>query len=161
MAITRATGTTSELVNVFFRDSRSVTTVGMANVSASSINYSWCRDNSVSQSSGTCTTNTVIGTWSTDALTQISSTSTLGWYQFGVPNNALAAGRSVIVHLWSKASTVGVSPFSFEVDLRRLLVNEGSTAFAIGSMTGGVTISEIAFSSGCAKNSVLFLIVRM
>ena len=34
MAITRATGTTSELVNVYFRDTRSVSSTGMANVSA-------------------------------------------------------------------------------------------------------------------------------
>src|SRR4051812_44756355 len=117
MAITRAVGTTSEVLNVYFRDTRNVSSLGIANISASSIAFSWMRNNQATQSSGLCSSQTVLGTYSTNSLTQISSTSTLGWYQFGIQDAAFASGRSVILHLWSATSTAGVGPVDIEIDL--------------------------------------------
>ena len=141
MAITRAAGSTSEILNIYFRDNRNVSSFGMANVSASSIAFSWCRDNQATQSSGLCSSQTVLGTYSTASLTQISSTSTLGWYQFGLDNGALASGRSVVVHLWSKTSTAGLTSYSVEIDL---LGNINPVSVSSASVDFGVSTIAVA-----------------
>ena len=152
MAITRAAGSTSEIINVYFRDTRSVSSTGMANVSASSITFSWCRDNSVAASSGICSSQTVVGTYSTASLTQIGSTSTLGWYQFGLHNGALASGKSAIVHFWSTASTAGVSPFSVEIDLlgniNPVSVSSSTILLGVSTLSVPVGVSSASVNLG-------------
>ena len=158
MAILRATGTQSEILNIYFRDSRSVTTVGMPNVSASSIAFSWCKNNQTAQSSGICSSQTTLGTYSTNSLTQISSTSTLGWYQFCIDNGALVAGRSVVLHLWSATSTAGVTPYSVEIDLlgniQPVSVSTMTTPVGVSSASVNFGVSTLAVPVGVSSASV-------
>lgn len=158
MAITRAAGSTSEIVNVYFRDSRSVSTVGMPNVSSTSIAFSWCRSNQATQSSGTCSSGGTLGSYTANALTQISSTSTLGWYQWGIDNGALASGGSVILHVWSRTSTAGVSPFSLEIDLlgniQPVSVSTMTTPVGVSSHSVNVGVSTVAVLVGVSTLSV-------
>lgn len=158
MAITRATGTVSENLNVFIRNTNlgAVSTIGMANVSASSIYFSWKRDNQATLSSGTCTAGGTIGTYSVSTLTQISSTSTLGWYQFCPDNGMFASGRSAILHLWSRTSTAGHQTVQVEVDLLGNIQPVSVSTFAtdVSSVTGSVNVSSATVDFGVSTIAV-------
>jgi len=157
-AYSRAVGTASEIVPVFFEDSRGISSVGIPNISASSIAFSWCKDNQATQSSGICSSQTVVGTYSTASLMQISSTSTLGWYQFGLHNGALAAGRSCVLRLWSATSTAGVRDVNIVIDLlgnvSPVSVSSMSVPVGVSSASVNLGVSTVAVLVGVSTLSV-------
>lgn len=146
MPITRAVGTVSEILNVYIDDTRNVSSQGLPNISSSSVQFSWMRNNQATISSGTCSSNTVLGTYSTAAFTQISSTSSRGWYQFGVPDGAFASGRSVVIRIFG--AQAGFRTANIEVDLlgsvspvsvSSMLVDVGVSTIAVAEKLVGVS----------------------
>ena len=117
MKISRQVGTTNENLNIFVRDATNASSAGLANIVASSVNFGWCRNDQAALSSGTCSTSTgTLGTFTVSAFTQVNSTSSLGWYQFGVPNGIFASGRSALLHLYGAPN---MAPVPIEIELTK------------------------------------------
>jgi hypothetical protein len=60
-----------------------------------------------------------MGNYTSGAWTQISSSLALGWYQFGLPDGALAAGDSVGVHIYVSTGAFNMAPIPIEIELVR------------------------------------------
>lgn len=158
MKISRQVGTTNEVLAVFIQDYTVSTGAGLANVSSSSVNFAWCRNNQTAISSGICTAGGAIGTYSVSTLTQLSSTSTLGWYHFSPPDVLFLSGRSAILHLYGYPN---MAPVPIEVELTATnnqtiqpvgvssaSVNFGVSTLAtsVSSVTGLVAVSSLQTS---------------
>src|SRR3990167_6150669 len=116
MKISRQVGTASEVLSIFIQDSTVSTGAGLANVSASSVNFSWCRNNQATISSGVCTAGGTLGSYSVSTLTQASSTSSLGWYHFSPPDGVFVSGGSAFLHLYGYPN---MAPVPIEVELTK------------------------------------------
>jgi len=115
MYISRLTGTTSENLLVFINDATVSTGAGLANIVASSVSFSWCRDNQATISSGIGTTGT-LGTYTVSSFVQASSTSSLGWYMFCVPDGVFVSGKKGFVHLYGAPS---MAPLPILIELTK------------------------------------------
>lgn len=138
--ISRQVGTASEKLAVFVRDATNTSSAGLANIVASSVNFTWCRDDQATFSSGTCSSGGTIGTYNVSMFTQFSSTSSLGWYQFCPPDGIFASGKSVMLHLYGAPSMV---PVPIEVELTKLDNQTYLSSVAISTVSGGVRTSSI------------------
>jgi len=152
MKISRQVGTASEIVNVFIQNATVSTGVGLANVSASSVNFSWCRNNQAAISSGTCSSNTVLGTYSTAALTQLSSTSSLGWYQFGAPNGVFVSGGSAVLHLYGGPAAMAPVPMEIELTATN---NQAILPVSVSTMATPVGVSSASVNLGISSAPIL------
>ena len=116
MKISRQVGTASEILNIFVQDATVTTGAGLANIVASSVRAYWLRNDATGISSTTMTSAALVGTFSSGGWVQVNSNSTLGWYQFGIPNAALASGRSTLLHLSAAPS---MAPVPIEIELTK------------------------------------------
>ncbi len=112
--ISRQVGTVSSLVTLFLNDRTVSTGAGLANIVASTVRISWLRSDQAAVSSWTLTTGT-LGTWTASTMTQVGSTSTLGAYQFSLPDGAFVSGDSVYVHIMSSTSAFAEVPLVIEL----------------------------------------------
>ena len=140
MKITRAVGTVSEVLNLYIQDASVSTGAGLANISATSVAFSWKRNDQATLSSGTGTTGGTLGTYGVSTFTQVNSTSTLGWYEFGVPNGIFTSGRSALLHLYGAPNMV---PLPIEVELTKFDNQQYVTSYNISTQAGGVRVSTI------------------
>ena len=152
MKISRQVGTVSEILNIYIQDATVSTGAGLANVSASSVNFAWMRNNQATVSSGTCSSNTTLGTYSTVALIQVNSTSTLGWYQFGCPDGALASGRSVLVHLSGGPAAMAQVPIEIELTAG---TNQAINPVSVSTMATPVGVSSASVNLGISSAPIL------
>lgn len=152
MKLQKLAGATSEIFQVFIRDSSSTVgagLTGLTNASGSLTAY-YHRD--------TDTTATVIalvsmtaGTFTSSGFIEIDSVHMPGWYQFCPPNAALAAGaKSVAFHLRGatnmadmpiEVQLTAVNPDSataFMTSVASVVGAVGSVTGAVGSVTGAV-----------------------
>jgi hypothetical protein len=150
MKISRAVGTTSEILQVFIQDATVSTGAGLANIVASSVNFTWLRNDQATLSSGTCSSGGTIGTYGVSTLTQISSTSSLGWYQFGVPNGIFTSGRSSLLHLYGAPS---MAPLPMEIELTKFDNQQFVSSYNISTQAGGVRVSSTAIEFGVSTMS--------
>lgn len=139
MKISRQVGTLSETLNVFIRDATNTSSAGLANIVASSVSFGWKRSDMAAVSSGTCSSGGTLGTYSVSSLTQMSSTLALGWYEFGIPDSALASGRSVILHLYGAPSMV---PVPMEIELTKSDNQSYLSTQQVSTLGGGVRVSS-------------------
>jgi len=116
MKISRQVGTVSEILNIFVPDATVTTGAGLANVIASSVQAYWLRNDATGISSTAMTSSALVGTFSSGGWVQVNSNSTLGWYQFGIPNAALASGRSTLLHFSAAPS---MAPIPVEIELTK------------------------------------------
>lgn len=150
MKISRQVGNASEVLTVFIQNFTVSTGVGLANVSASSVNFAWCRNNMAAISSGVCTAGGTLGTYSVSTLTQLSSTSTLGWYQFSPPDIMFLSGRSAILHLYGYPN---MAPVPIEVELTATN-NQSILSVNVSGMTVPVGVSSASVLLGVSTLSV-------
>lgn len=111
-------GATSVIVRVFIQDSRSVTGAGLSGLVFNSPGLTCYRmrddDGNAAATAITLATMTR-GTWATSGFVEKDATGAPGWYEFGVPNNAIASGsRSVSIHFQGAANMV---PLPLEIEL--------------------------------------------
>lgn len=113
-------GSTSQLINIFISDSSSTSGAGKTGLLYTSTNltaYYYC--SGATPVSVTLATMTV-GTWASGGFIQIDATNMPGWYQFGVPNNALVSGcgNEVSFNIFEKTTTaLNVVPLPFAISL--------------------------------------------
>lgn len=154
--ISRQLGTTSENLRVFVNDATVSTGAGLANIVASSVSFSWSRDDMSAVSTGTCTTGTA-GTYTVSSFVQLSSTGMLGWYEFDVPNGAFLSGRKVAIHLYGAPS---MAPVPILVELTKtdnqtymssqtvstalnLIANADKAGYGVSSVNTGVNVTSV------------------
>lgn len=134
MKLQKLAGATSEIWQVFIRDSSSATGAGLTGLAygTSGLTAYYHRDTDTTATAISLATMT-IGTFTSSGFKEIDSTNMPGWYQFCPPNAALASGaKSCGIHL--KGAT-NMAPLPIEVQLTA--VNPDSiTAFitAINSL---------------------------
>ena len=116
MKLIRKVGVTSEIWQVFIRDSSSTTgagLTGLTNASGSLTAY-YHRDTDTTATAISLVTMTV-GTFTSSGFKEIDATNMPGWYQFCPPNAALASGaKSCAFHL--KGAT-NMAPLPIEAQL--------------------------------------------
>src|SRR5437899_651760 len=140
MKLSRQIGTVSQIANVFIQDATVSTGAGLANIIASSVSFTWLQDIQAAISTGTCTSGT-LGTYSSATFTQVSSSNALGWYQFGIPNGALAAGSCTLIHIYGAPN---MAPLPIEMELTKTNNQQyaSSTVYSstqvVASVTGSV-----------------------
>src|SRR3990167_7395337 len=151
MKISRHVGTVSEVLSIFIQDSTVSTGAGLANVSASSVNFAWCRNNQAAISSGVCTAGGTLGTYSVSTLTQLNSTSTLGWYQFSPPDVVFLSGRSSILHLYGYPN---MAPVPMEIELTAG-TNQAINPVSVSTMATPVGVSSASVNVGISSAPIL------
>lgn len=142
--ISRQVGSSSQILEIFIQDATVSTGAGLPNVVASSLSFSWWHTpGQAAASSGTASTAGAIGTFSTSALTQISSTLALGWYQFGSPDGLYVSGDTAHMHFYGAPS---MAPLPLEIELTKTNNQQyaSSTSFSTAAaLTGGVNVTSI------------------
>lgn len=116
MKLARKVGATSQILQVFIRDSSSTTGAGLAGLTSGSSGLTayYHRDTDTTATAISLVTMTV-GTFTSSGFKEIDATNMPGWYQFCPPNAALASGASSCgFHL--KGAT-NMAPLPIEVDL--------------------------------------------
>lgn len=137
MKLQKVAGATSEIWQVFIRDSSSATGAGLTGLvfNSASLTAYYHRDTDTTATAISLVTMTV-GTFTSSGFKEIDATNMPGWYQICPPNAALASGaKSVAIHL--KGAT-NMAPTPIEVQLTA--VNpDSATAFlsGIGGTWGG------------------------
>lgn len=138
-------GATSILVRVFIQDSSSTTGAGLTGLvfnSGSLVCYRMRDDDGNAGATAITLATATLGTWATGGFKEKDATNAPGWYEFGVPNAALATGsRSVSIHM--KGAT-NMAPLAFEIELTGIdnqdAVRAGMTALpnAAAEAAGGL-----------------------
>src|SRR3972149_1176746 len=111
---------TSQLIEIFISDSSSTTGAGKTALVYNSTNltaYYYC--SGTTATSVTLATMTVC-TWASGGFKEIDAANMPGWYQFGIPNNALASGcgADVNFHIFEKTTfALNVVPLPFAISL--------------------------------------------
>jgi hypothetical protein len=139
-AISRQVGTVSSLVNVFIPNATVSTGAGLANIVASTVVLAWYRNDMSAVSSTTLTTGT-LGTWASSTMTQIGSTSTLGWYQVSVPNGVFVSGDNALVHL---AGAANMAPVPVLIELTKTDNQSYLSTQVVGRVNLPVAVSSIS-----------------
>src|SRR3990167_2066219 len=145
MKISRTVGTTDEILQVFIQDSTVSTGAGLANIVASSVNFTWLRNDQATFSSGKCTSTGTLGTFTVSSLTQMSSSLMLGWYQFDPPNGVFTSGTSAAIHLYGAPN---MAPLPMEVELTKFDNQQYVSSYNISTQAGGVRVSSTAIQFG-------------
>lgn len=116
MKLQKKLGSTSEIWQIFIRDSSSTTGAGLAGLTSGTgglIAY-YHRDTDTTATAISLTSMTS-GTFTSSGFKEIDATHMPGWYQFCPPNAALASGaKSVGIHLQGAAN---MAPLPIEVQL--------------------------------------------
>lgn len=130
MKLQKVAGATSEIWQIFIRDSSSTTgggLTGLTNASAGLTAY-YHRDTDTTATAISLVSMTV-GTFTSSGFKEIDATNMPGWYQFCPPNAAIAAGaKSCAFHL--KGAT-NMAPLPIEVQLTAVNFDSAS-AFMTG-----------------------------
>ena len=116
MKISRAVGTTGELVPIFVQDATVSTGTGFPNLEISTFSSYYHRSDMTSTSSVTLVSTGTLGTWSSGQFLQINSTFMRGWYQFCLPDGVWANGSTCAVHMYGHPS---MAPVVMEFDIQR------------------------------------------
>jgi hypothetical protein len=148
--ISRQVGTTNEILNIFIRDATNVSSAGLANVSSTSVSFSWMRSDQNGVSSGTATAGGTLGAYSVSTLTEMSSSLALGWYQFSPPNTVFTSGTSAILHLYGYPN---MAPTPIEIELTKDN-NQQYVSSQVFSSTQ--TVSTISAISATAASTIAF-----
>lgn len=130
MKLQKVLGATSEIWQVFVRDSSSTTGGGLTGLvfNSASLTAYYHRDTDTTATAITLVTMTV-GTFTSSGFKEIDATNMPGWYQFCPPNAALASGaKSVGIHL--KGAT-NMAPLPIEVQLTAVN-HDSATSFLTG-----------------------------
>jgi hypothetical protein len=141
MKISRVAGTTSEILQIFIRDSSSTTgagLTGLTNASSGLTGY-YCRNNQ-----GTATSISIVsmtlGTYTSGGFKELDATNMPGWYQFCPPNGVFTSGGSAAIHL--KGAT-NMAPLPIEVEITAW-DNQNATSGGLSRIDAAITTRSVA-----------------
>lgn len=134
MKLLKVAGATSEIWQVFVRDSSSTTGAGLTGLvfNSPSLTAYYHRDTDTTATAISLVTMTV-GTYTSGGFREIDSTNMPGWYQFCPPNAALAAGSKSVGFLLKGATNMAAMPIEAQL-----------TAVDVDSATAFVTSVNIS-----------------
>lgn len=129
MKISRKAGTTSEILQIFIRDSSSTTGAGLTGLTnaSSGLTAYYCRNDQNAPVSISVVSMT-LGTYTSGGFKEIDSANMPGWYQFCPPNGVFTSGRSAAIHL---KGVTNMAPLPIEVEITAV-DNQSATAFITG-----------------------------
>ncbi len=131
-------GTTSKLLRFFVADSSSTTGAGLTGLvyNSGSLTAYYIREGASSATSMTLVTMTV-GTWTSLGFKEIDATNMPGWYEFGVPNAAIAASAKSVAFQFKGATAM--APVNIELQLTAV-DNQDAVRFGLSSLPNGPTM---------------------
>ena len=151
----RSVGSVNTLISVFLPDSTVTTGAGLANIVASTVRLTWWRDNQATVSSWTLTTGT-LGTWAASTMVQVGSTSSLGMYQFSLPDGMFASGTNAAAFIMSSTATFAPVPLVFDLSTAIVGVSSVTTPVTASSVTAGVNVTSIHGSAAVTSAAGVF-----
>ena len=151
MKISRQVGTQSQILNVYAQDFSVSTGAGIANIPASTVSYSWFRNNHAGVSTGTGVSTASMGTYTSGAWTQVNSATALGWYQFCIPNDALLSGDCSALLLRVSTGAFNMAPIPIEIELTKTNNQQYMSSQTVGFVQNGVNVT--AFSAAITTNA--------
>lgn len=159
MKLARKVGSTSQILQIFVRDSSSSTGGGLTGLAfnTASLTAYYHRDTDTTATAISLVTMTV-GTFTSSGFKEIDATNMPGWYQFCPPNAALASGAaSVVCHL-KGASNMAPLPLEIDldaqVDLTHILGTAVSTPATAGILdVNAKNINNVATTSVTTINA--------
>lgn len=138
MKLVKVAGVTSEIWQLFIRDSSSATGAGLTGLAFGSAGLTayFHRDTDTTATAISLVTMTV-GTFTSSGFAEVDATNMPGVYQFCPPNTVTASGAKSAVVLLKGATNM--APLPIEVQLTAVNV-DSATAFmtSVGSVTGAV-----------------------
>jgi hypothetical protein len=144
--ISRQVGTVSQIINVYAQDFSVSTGAGIANIPATTVSYTWFRNNHSGASTGVGVSTASMGAYTSGAWTQINSATALGWYQFGIPNDALLSGDCAGLFLRVSTGAFNMAPIPIEIELTKTNNQQYMSSQTIGFVQNGVNVSSYAGS---------------
>lgn len=151
MKISRQVGTQSQILNVYVQDYSVTTGAGLANIPATTVSYTWFRNNHAGASTGMGVSTASMGTYTSGAWTQINSATALGWYQFCIPNDALLSGDTAALLLRVSTGAFSMAPLPIEIELTKENNQAYMSSQTIGFVLNGVNVTS--FSSAITTNA--------
>ena len=146
-------GSTSVRLMVFVADSSSTTGAGLTGLSSSTSGLKWTYwRGDIGNSGGVAVTLTAgtRGTWGSGGIVEIDGTNMPGWYEIGVPNNALATGAdSVGMHLMGATN---MAPLPLEIQLTGFDPNN-ATSLGLANLDATISSRLSAASYTAADNA--------
>lgn len=139
-------GTTSKTIDIYIQDSSSSVGAGLAGLlyNSAGLTCYYYREGAASATSVTLATMTV-GTWASSGFKEIDGTNMPGWYQFGIPNAAIASGAKTAKFLFKGATNMVALPIELELTAtdNQDAVRGGMTAMpnANAGASGGLLIN--------------------
>jgi hypothetical protein len=143
MKISRQVGTQSQILNVYVQDFNVTTGAGLANIPATTVSYSWFRNNQSGVSTGVSVSTASMGAYTSGAWTQINSATALGWYQFGIPNDALLSGDCCALHLYVSTGAFTMAPLPIEIELTKTNNQQYMSSQTVGFVLNGVNMTSV------------------
>lgn len=110
----RQTGTTGEIATVYLQLTTSPF-LAATNIFASTVSASYFRSDATGVSSIAILSTAAMGTYSSGNWRQVNSTLAPGWYEFGVPSEALSSGRWASLSIFSSSNIFSPQPLFYEL----------------------------------------------
>jgi hypothetical protein len=140
-------GTTSLIERIFLRDISVTNKVaGLTGLSFNSAGLTcyYSRAGDATPTAVSLVTATV-GTWTSGGFKEISAANMPGWYEFGVPNAAIAAGAPSVGFHFKGATNMEDVPLQFELDA----VNyQDAVAFGLGRLDAAISVGFLNRADG-------------
>jgi len=154
MKLARKAGTTSEIWQVFIRDSSKTDGSGLTGLTSASSGLTayYHRDTDTTATAITLVTMTV-GTFTSSGFKEIDSTNMPGWYQFCPPNAALAAGARSCGFMLKGATNMAPMPIEVDLDAQVDVTTWNGTAVAAPA-TAGIPDVNVKNINNVATTSV-------
>ena len=156
MKLLLTAGSTSNILQVFIRDSSSTTGAGLTGLAfnSASLTAYYHKDADTTATAITLVTMTV-GTYTSSGFKEIDATNMPGWYQFCPPNAAVSSGASVSFHL--KGAT-NMAPLPIEVQLIAANLQNATT---LGLTNLDATVSSRSTYAGGDTSGTTTLLTRL
>lgn len=161
MKLIRKLGATSQILQVFIRDSSSTTGAGLTGLlfNTASLTAYFHRDTDTTATQINLVTMTV-GTFTSSGFKEIDSTNMPGWYQFCPPNTALANGASSVGFHLKGATNMAPLPIEIDLDAQVDVTSWLGTAVASPATAGipdvnAKNINNVATTSVTTINTVI------
>jgi hypothetical protein len=138
-------GTTGQVARVLIQDTSSTTGAGLTGLAYNSagLKWSYVREDQAAATVVTLATATA-GTWASGGFKEIDATNLPGVYEIGIPNAALASGKSVQMLLFGGLNMV---PVPLEIELVAVDHQSASFGLSLAKTTNITGFNDIAATS--------------
>ena len=153
MKLSKFAGATSEIWQIFIRDSSSTTGAGLTGLAfgTSGLTAYYHRDSDTTATAISLVTMTT-GTFTSSGFKEIDSTNMPGWYQLCPPNAALASGaKSCAIHL--KGAT-NMAPLPIEVQLTTVNPDSAAYGLSLAKTTNITGFNDIAATAVVSSGAI-------